>query len=144
MDDFKLEIQKIEAEILSITGTYTEKYFNWTEYSKKRNRVEFLLKRRRNLLNDMFQFTEQNIERMRVINCHLTYLTEQVYKRVRDFDSFINDYRFQVSEEELESCIKFIYRSEDSVLKLEDDEYYGSNFTLMIKVLADLYIAKSQ
>lgn len=40
-----------------------------------------------------------------------------------------------------ESWVRFIYCGDESVLKLEDD-YYGSNFTLMIKALTELYIAK--
>ena len=45
---------------------------------------------------------------------------------------------------DVESYVRFIYQGDDSVLKLDDDDYYGSNFTLMIKALAELYIAKGQ
>ena len=45
---------------------------------------------------------------------------------------------------DVESYVRFIYQGDNSVLKLDDDDYYGSNFTLMIKALTELYIAKGQ
>lgn len=45
---------------------------------------------------------------------------------------------------DVESHFRFIYHGDDSVLKLDDDDYYGSNFTLMIKALTELYIVKGQ
>lgn len=47
-------------------------------------------------------------------------------------------------DEEVESWVRFVFNDEDSVLKLKDDDYYGSNFTLMIKALAELYQSKGQ
>lgn len=143
MDDFKSEIQKIETEILAITGTVIEDYNEWAESDSNRNRVESLLKRRCKLLNDAFQLTAENLERLRQVNSHLTNLTRQVYvneinaEEYYMADSKDNDY-------EVESRVRLIFRDVDSVLKLDDDEYYGSNFTLMIKTLTELYIAKGQ
>lgn len=143
MDVPKSEIQKIEAEILAITDSDVEEYNEWAESEGNRNRVESLLKGRCKLLNDAFQLTAENLERLRQVNSHLTNLTRQVYvneinaEEYYMADSKDNDY-------EVESCVRLIFRDDDSVLKLDDDDYYGSNFTLMIKALTELYLAKGQ
>lgn len=143
MDDFKSEIQKIETEILAITDSNIEEYNEWAESESNRDHVESLLKRRCKLLNDAFQLTEENLERLRQVNSHLTDLTRRAY--VNEINA--EEYYMADSKDddyEVESCVRFVYRGEESVLKLDDDDYYGSNFTLMIKALAELYIAKGQ
>lgn len=82
MDDFKSEIQKIETEILAITGTDIEEYNEWAESESNRNRVESHLKRRCKLLNDAFQLTAENLDRFRQVNSHLTNLTKRAYDRI--------------------------------------------------------------
>lgn len=143
MDDFKSEIQKIETEILAITGTDIDDYNDWSESECKLIRVESLLKRRCKLLNDAFQLTAENLERLRQVNSHLTDLTRRAY--VNEINA--EEYYMADSKDddyEVESCVRFVYRGEESVLKLDDDDYYGSNFMLMIKALTELYIAKGQ
>lgn len=145
MDVPKSEIQKIEAEILAITGTDIEEYNEWAESESNRNRVESLLKRRCKLLNDAFQPTKVNLERLRQANSHLANLTKRAYNRISEIEAV--EYYMAGCEEDgydVESHVRFIYTGEESVLKLEDDDYYGSNFTLMIKALTELYIAKGQ
>lgn len=146
MNQFQSQIQKIEAEIIAITGTDYAKYNEWTENGEQRNRVESLFKLRRELLNDTFQLTPKNLERFRKINSQLLNLTKQCYERISDVDYFVDNYMIEYENEdrEFESRLRFVFNGEDSVLKLEDDEYYGSNFTLMIKALAELYQSKGQ
>ena len=145
MDDFKSEIQQIEAEILPITGADVEEYNEWAESESNRNRVESLLKRRCKLLNDAFQLIKVNLERLRQANSHLANLTKRAYNRISEIEAV--EYYMAGCEDngyDVESHVRFIYTGDDSVLKLDDDDYYGSNFTLMIKTLSELYIAKSQ
>lgn len=145
MDDPKSEIQKIETEILVITGTDVEDYNEWAENESNRNRVESLLKRRCKLLNDAFQLTAENFDRLRQINYHLSDLTKRAYNRIGEIEA-VEYYMADCEDDgyDIESHVKFIYQGDDSVLKLDDDDYYGSDFTLMIKALTELYIAKGQ
>lgn len=145
MDVPKSEIQKIEAEVLPITGADVEEYNEWAESESNRNRVESLLKRRCKLLNDAFQPTKVNLERLRQVNSHLSELTKRAYNRISEIEAV--EYYMAGCEEDgydVESHVRFIYQGDDSVLKLDDDDYYGSNFTLMIKALTELYLAKGQ
>lgn len=145
MDDFKSEIQKIETEILAITGTDVEEYNEWAENESNRNRVESLLKRRCKLLNEAFQLTAENLERLRQVNSHLSDLTKRAYNRIGEIEA-VEYYMTDCEDDgyDVESYIRFIYQGDDSVLKLDDDDCYGSNFTLIIKALTELYIAKGQ
>ena len=92
-----------------------------------------------------FQLTEENLERLRQANSHLTNLTKRAYDRIGDIGA-VKYYMADCEDDgyDVESHVRFIYQGDDSVLKLDDDDYYGSNFTLMIKALAELYIAKGQ
>lgn len=47
-----------------------------------RNRVESLLKCRCKLLNEAFQLTVENLDRLRQVNSHLTNLTKRAYDRI--------------------------------------------------------------
>lgn len=145
MDDFKSEIQQIEVEILAITGNDVEEYNEWAESESVRNRVEFLLKCRCKLLNEAFQLTAENLDRFRQVNSHLTNLTKRAYDRIGDIGA-VEYYMADCEDDgyDVESHVRFFYQGDDSVLKRDDDDYYGSNFTLMIKALAELYIAKGQ
>ena len=145
MDDFKSEIQKIETEILAITGTDIEEYNEWAESESNRNCVESLLKRRCKLLNDAFQLTAENFDRLRQINYHLSDLTKRAYNRIGEIEA-VEYYMADCEDDgyDVESRVRFIYRGDESVLKLDDDDYYGSNFTQMIKALTELYITKGQ
>lgn len=146
MDKIKLEIQKIEAGILAITGSSIDDYNEWAENGSFRKRVESLLKRRCELLNDAFQLTAENLDRISKVNEYLTSQTKRAYDRIIEVDYFVDNYMMEYEDEyrEIESRMRFIFRDEESVVKLDDDEYYGSNFTLMIKALTDLYMAKGQ
>lgn len=145
MNNFKSEIQKIKTEIISITGTVVDDYNEWSESERNRNRVESLLKRRCKLLNDAFQLTEENLGRFRQVNRHLAYLTKRAYNRIGEIEA-VEYYMADCEDDgyDVESHVRFIYCGDESVLKLDDDDYYGSNFRLMIKALAELYIAKGQ
>lgn len=145
MEEIKRTIEEIEAEILVISGTDYEEYNGWADNAELRNHVEALLKSRCDLLNRMFNPTTETIARFQILNNHLRNLTLQACKRLAE----INAVEYYMAspdddDEEVESWVRFVFNDEHSVLKLEDDDYYGSNFTLMIKVLAELYQSKGQ
>ena len=145
MKELKCEIREIEAEILSITGADYEEYNKWAVNTGQRNCVKSLLKQRCDLLNSMFSLTAENLARFQSVNNHLLNITRHVHNRLGEINAVV--YYMESpddDDEEIESWVKFVFNDEDSVLKLEDDEYYGSNFTLMIKVLAELYQSKGQ
>lgn len=90
----------------------------------------------------MFQPTEANLAQFCKVNEELYRLTMALDERVKkliskkellfDFLDFDDDY-------ELEGTLKFVLNDESSICHLPDDDYYGSNFAVMIKTLFEVY-----
>ena len=136
MNKLRSKIKKIETQILVIIGDDYEVYNGWADNAELRNHVEALLKSRCDLLNRMFNPPTETIARFQILNNHLLNLTLQSCKRLAEINA-VEYYMVSPDDEEAESWVRFVFNNEHSVLKLDDD-YYGSNFTRMIKVLAEL------
>lgn len=136
------KLKQIESRIIELVGSDLEQ-FNYDELSKEqRKEVRRLLLERRDILNEMFQPTEANLAQFRKINDELNRLTMALNERVNKFiakkellldtPDFDDDY-------ELEGTLKFVFNDETSICHLPDDEYYGSNFAVMIKTIYEVY-----
>lgn len=135
-------LQQIEYRIIELVGSDLEE-FKYDELSKaEKEEVKSLLRERRDLLNKMFQPTEDNLTLFRKVNDELYRLTMALNERVKKFvakknilldsSDFDDDY-------ELEGTLKFVFNDESSICHLPDDDYYGSNFAVMIKTLYEVY-----
>lgn len=147
MEDVSSIIQKIENEIFAITGKNNEINNHWADDEEKRENVTGLLARRCNILNDVFgnpvpgAVDESN--RLEIVNSRLFQLTSRAYGRIGELEDAISNAASRADENfKIVSRLRFVYDGEDSVLKLENDRYYGSNFTLIIKVLYELSVAQ--
>lgn len=138
----KQELLQIESRIIELVGSNLER-FNYDELSKvQKEEVKRLLWVRGDILNKMFQPTEANLARFCKVNEELYRLTMALDERVKkliskkellfDFLDFDDDY-------ELEGTLKFVFNDESSICHLPDDDYYGSNFAVMIKTLFEVY-----
>ena len=138
----KQELLQIESRIIELVGSDLEQ-FNYDELSKKqKEEVKRLMWVRGDILNEMFQPTEANLAQFCKVNEELYRLTMALDERVKKliskkellFDSldFDDDY-------ELEGTLKFVFNDESSICHLPDDDYYGSNFAVMIKTLFEVY-----
>lgn len=136
-------LQQIEYRIIELVGSDLEE-FKYDELSKaEKEEVKSLLRERRDLLNKMFQPTEDNLTLFRKVNDELYRLTMALNERVKKFvakknilldsSDFDDDY-------ELEGTLKFVFNDESSICHLPDDDYYGSNFAVMIKTLYEVYV----
>lgn len=148
MDDFKSKIREIEAEIFTITGKNNEIYNHWADDNEKRNKVRSLLARRCDFINDVVfgnpaPGAEDESRRLEDVNKHLLQLTSRAYSRIGEIEDTISNLAHSADEDyHMVSRVRFIYDGEDSVLKLENDCFYGSNFTLIIKVIYELSVAE--
>ena len=136
-----MELTEIENKIKAITGTNIEGADSWLDVAEKRMIVKNLLRERRNLLNLMFVADETAMLRFREINERLFTLTHQLFERVNklhdDLSSIMTQQDFD-DDYNLEGTLRFCFNGEESVLRLEDDERYCSDFRLMIKVISDV------
>lgn len=140
-DNLKHRLAEVESKIRAIAGVDIDHSDSWTSCLEKREKVGSLLDSRREILNEMFLPSDENVFRFKAVNERLFTLTRQLHDRVMALESrlsLVMDCPDFDDDHELEGTLRYCFNSEDSVLKLEDDCEYGSDFTLMIKLIADL------
>ena len=136
-------IKLIESQIIELVGSDIDE-FNYDNLSKEqKEEVKLLLQERRDILNELFEPTEANLAQFCKLNDELYRLTMALNERVKrivskkdillDSNDFDDDY-------ELEGTLKFVFNDETSISRLPDDDYYGSNFAVMIKTLYEVYV----
>lgn len=141
------KLQTLESELKYLIGmSPTDFYVMYDKFDfETKERIVSLVKDRQCILNRMFRRTPQEIAHLKVVNDLLLDLTEQMYRRTADLyrsllqmkkvDSFDDDY-------EINGKLSFSYNGDESVLQLEDDACYGSDFSYMIGI-ADVVVCKS-
>lgn len=138
----KHKILQIEVRIIELVGSDLE-HFNYDNLSKEqKEKVKHLLSERRDILNNMFQPSLANIAQFRKVNDELYRLTITLNDRVKKIISkkelFLDSPDFD-DDYELEGTLKFVFNDETSICRLSDDDYYGSNFPVMLKTLYEVY-----
>ncbi len=135
-------LSNTEKTIKTIVGDdVSTVYIDSLDKSEKINLERQLLKRSV-LLNKLFTGTDNELLRLRQVNYHLIKLSDDVHRRVDALkQSYVADDSFD-DDTFIEGYLSFHYTDADSVLTLEDDDYYGSDFGLMCKVLDAFYSAK--
>ena len=135
-------IHDIEADMLDITGDVLD-------YSSRRIRdlspyqfdlLDCLLLLRCWALNNLFDehCTDEEVRHFAAINDKLYEMTERMYERARMVNELIKTMPLHEKDDdvEVEATLKFWEDGASSVLEIEDDAYYGSDFTRMIVLLA--------
>lgn len=136
-----MALKEIENQIRAITGSKIESLDIWHEDPNIYQEVKSLLRERQRILNDMFVADEKAMLRFREINERLFTLTRQLFERVNKFHDDLSSLMTQKDFDDdynLEGTLRFCFNDEESVLRLEDDERYGSDFMLMIKLISDV------
>ena len=140
-------LTNIESAIIGLVGDDIDSYNLHRLSPQEIETVEELLADRKQILNEEFRPTEENMARFRAVNQRLYELTLSLHSRVKKMESkssVINDCPDFDDDCEIEGWLHYIFDGPDSVLSLYDDNYYGSRFTLMIKTLYELYEEKSR
>ena len=138
----KQRLREIESRIIEIVGDDLDNFNGWERDKDKKETVKSLLSKRYAILNEMFLPTVENLERFKRVNDELFRLSkclEQRLQRIVDNKVFLLDSPNFDDDYELEGTLKFVFNDNDSILTLSDDDYYGSNFPVMIKALYELY-----
>lgn len=136
-DILRTKVKEIEAKIREIIDTN----HHWNGDVKFREKIRLLLADRARYLNRMFLATPSEVTRLEAMNDMLIKKVEDMQRRtamlwetmltMRQMPEFDDEY--EVSGE-----LK-VYgdrSDEESVLKLPEDEYYGSDFALANEALA--------
>jgi hypothetical protein len=133
----RARLRAIEDEIMQLVG----KDCGWTASQEVVSQVKDLLDDRCQVLNEMFQATEEEVRRFEKVNALLLNLTNKThnrtanlyrsllpFKRDSDFDDIIT----------VEGKLTIPYDEELAVLRLENDSFYGSYFNRMHEVIHEL------
>lgn len=141
-ESLKKKLLTIEGKIRYMVGDDADS-LNQEAFKKPRNlkRLGKLLFDRCCTLNRMFLGTEEEIKHVKIVNEHLLALRNSLHERTTKlYESIINVPSFD-DDYEIDGVINVSYNGEESVLKLETDSIYGSDFNLMISVLDYYYWA---
>lgn len=135
-------IHDIEADMLDVTGDVLD-------YSNRKIRelssdqfdlLDSLLSMRSWALNNLFEVhcSDEEVRRFAAINDKLYDMTERMYERARMVNELVKTMPLHEKDDdvELEARLRFWEDGASSVLEIEDDGYYGSDFLRMIVLLA--------
>ena len=143
----KYELKKLEKRILSITGDPLatgnggRKFFRWASNKNAVDRVHEMMSDRSFILHLLFEkhCTPAEVARLEKVNALLLDLTNQTYWRtacmlrsVLSMPAYDQDDDFIV-----EGKLVPEFDLPGSVLRLEDDNYYGSDFIRMAAILQE-------
>ena len=143
----RAKLRKIEAAIRKIIGTDDPDSVILRRLPKTKGlmeRLEELLLERCSILNGLFQGTEEEMKHFDRVNEHLLHLRNELYRRTTMMkNAMVIDMEFD-DDYEIEGTLEFCYNSEESVLTLSNDDFYGTNFQLMISTLYSFYFNKHE
>ena len=107
--------------------------------------IEDLMGVRYVVLNEMMLHpTPAEVERFRYQNDKLFKLTQECYAQCRNMWRTLFHTPYKVDDRyryEVEGVLRFEYGDDDAVVKMENDDYYGSDFQYMIHLLDELMSA---
>ena len=133
------KIQRIERKIVEVTKVDQDGFLKRLSVIEQES-VQELLFKRRSLLNTLFAATPAEIERFCQVNDRLFDLTKKMYSQSATFyRQVLTTYSPSFDDDvEIEGRLRFVFNGPESVLQLENDAYYGSDFRSMIAVLNHL------
>ena len=104
--------------------------------------IDLLMEIRYVVLNEMMLHpTPAEVERFRYQNDKLFKLTQEYYAQCRNMWRTLFHTPYKVDDRycyEVEGVLRFEYGDDDAVVKLENDDYYGSDFQYMIHLQDEL------
>lgn len=138
-DILRVKIQKIEAKLREIIDSKRR----WSEDWRLKEKVEILLSDRASYLDRMFLATHEEVARLEALNEMLIKKVEDMHSRaamlwetmlsMRQMTEFDDNYEIRA-----ELRVEGDRSDEEAVLKLPEDEYYGSDFALANEAIIDI------
>ncbi|WP_297928041.1 hypothetical protein [uncultured Coprobacter sp.] len=134
------KIQRIERKIVEITEVDKDGFLKSLSRIEQESVRELLFERYK-LLNALFAATLAEIEHFRQVNDQLFDLTKKMYSQSAAFyRQVLTTYTPSFDDDvEVEGRLRFVFNGPESVLQLENDAYYGSDFRSMVAVLSYFY-----
>lgn len=131
----------VERTIKEIAGNEERHWFFKLFSEKEADELESLVSTRSMILNEMMLHTSDEMERFRYQNDKLFRLTQEAHRQERNMIKMFyhTPYREQdTMAYNLEKRLTFTWGDEDAVIKMANDEYYGSDFGYMLHLISEL------
>lgn len=145
-EQLKAELKEIEARVLEIVGDPTDyknhgPFLYWCGDIRAVEAVAEMMSDRCCILNRLFEIhcTDKEIARLEKVNELLLDMTNRTYKRTAAlFRTLIAMPKDELDDDyEIEGKLLPEFDFQYSMLRLEDDEYYGSDFMRMAPILLE-------
>jgi len=138
---FRNEVRKAESAIFDIIdGKYGGSIYRMSDNKDDMEIVRHYIGCRYFALCKMFEIhcTDREVEHVKKQNEHLFQLTNDMFSRTGQMFRHLLDMPLDEKDDDIdvEGILRFWGDSEQDVLRLEDDEFYGSDFVRMIPIVA--------
>lgn len=140
-EKLRKELQTIESDIKDIVGPRKENFWVDIPANIDRENLGNLLRSRRYCLNMLFRKDQKELEHFKKVNDMLRVLTDRMYKKsARIYRQYLISGIDKAFDDDfmINADLRFSYNGEESIVKLGDEEYYGSDFHYMINIICDL------
>lgn len=143
VDEKREVLQNVEQRVKRIVNCDLD-YSPFLRYLSENEHdvIDLLMGIRYVVLNEMMLHpTPAEVERFRYQNDKLFKLTQEYYAQCRNMWRTLFHTPYKVDDRycyEVEGVLRFKYGDDDAVVKLENDDYYGSDFQYMIHLQDEL------
>lgn len=143
VDEKREVLQNVEQRVKRIVNCDLD-YSPFLRYLSENEHdvIDLLMGIRYVVLNEMMLHpTPAEVERFRYQNDKLFKLTQEYYAQCRNMWRTLFHTPYKVDDRycyEVEGVLRFEYGDDDAVVKLENDDYYGSDFQYMIHLQDEL------
>lgn len=143
VDEKREVLQNVEQRVKRIVNCDLD-YSPFLRYLSENEHdvIDLLMGIRYVILNEMMLHpTPAEVERFRYQNDKLFKLTQEYYAQCRNMWRTLFHTPYKVDDRycyEVEGVLRFEYGDDDAVVKLENDDYYGSDFQYMIHLQDEL------
>lgn len=143
VDEKREVLQNVEQRVKIIVNCDLD-YSPFLRYLSENEHdvIDLLMGIRYVVLNEMMLHpTPAEVERFRYQNDKLFKLTQEYYAQCRNMWRTLFHTPYKVDDRycyEVEGVLRFEYGDDDAVVKLENDDYYGSDFQYMIHLQDEL------
>lgn len=130
----------VERKIKAIVGDngYRKSAFSESEADW----LHSLIMLRNCILDNMMSAPKPfEVERLRVLNDKLVRLTKETYENTRLAWLMVRNTPYKQDNRcayEVEGMLDFAYNDDDAVIEMENDGYYASDFSYMIRLISEL------
>jgi hypothetical protein len=135
-------VQDVEEKMKAIINGKSTNYSLWYQSHNQCKKIVRLLWYRKELIDRMFTATHEEVVRMEQVNALLLELTNKLHAHTenlyRKTMSNVYDPSFD-NDIDVEGSIKFVMDGPNSILPMDNDDYYGSDFTTMLDIISSLY-----